>query len=174
MAAAKIAEAVTLEEALIWLTPKERMAVLTQPQLVASLVKLRGNPDLIQGAVEEFLRTQPILSSGRSVKHDMEWHGVTLKAGDMVQCLNPSGNFDPARFENPRLFDPTRKGNRHFTFVGGVHLCLGAPLARRELRTLLDEWFKRIPEFRVKPGADTTVFPGLLSIRNLPLVWDVA
>ena len=45
MAAAKIAEAVTLEEALIWLTPKERMAVLTQPQLVASLVKLRGNPD---------------------------------------------------------------------------------------------------------------------------------
>ena len=136
--------------------------------------QLRGNPDLIQGAVEEFLRTQPILSSGRSVKHDMEWHGVTLKAGDMVQCLNPSGNFDPARFENPRLFDPTRKGNRHFTFVGGVHLCLGAPLARRELRTLLDEWFKRIPEFRVKPGADTTVVPGLLSIRNLPLVWDVA
>jgi hypothetical protein len=42
-----------------------------------------------------------------------------------------------------------------------------------ELRTLLDEWLKRIPEFRVKPGADTTVFPGLLSIRNLPLVWDV-
>jgi cytochrome P450 len=136
--------------------------------------QLRSHPELIQGAVEEFLRTQPILSSARTVKHDMEWHGVTLKAGDSVQCLNPSGNFDPARFENPRLFDPTRKGNRHFTFVGGVHLCLGAPLARRELRTLLDEWFKRIPEFRVKPGADTTVFPGLLSIRNLPLVWDVA
>jgi cytochrome P450 len=90
-----------------------------------------------------------------------------------VQCLNPSGNFDPTKFANPQKFDPTRKVNRHFTFIAGVHVCLGAPLARMELRTLLEEWFKRIPEFRVKPGADTTVFPGLLSIRNLPLVWDV-
>jgi len=133
--------------------------------------QLRADPSLINGAVEEFLRTQPILSSARSAHKDFEWHGVQIKAGDSFSCLNPAGNFDPARFENPRVFDPTRKGNRHFTFVGGVHACLGAHLARRELRLLLEEWFKRIPEFRVKPGADTTVFPGLLSIRNLPLVW---
>ncbi len=145
-----------------------RMAL--EPEIQA---QLRANPELIPGAVEEFLRTQPILSSSRSVKQDMVWHGVTLKAGDSMQCLNPSGNFDPAKFDNPRDFDMTRKGNRHFTFVAGVHLCLGAPLARRELRLLLEEWFKRIPEFRVKEGADTTVFPFLLSIRNLPLVWDV-
>jgi len=132
-----------------------------------------ANPDQIPSAVEEFLRTQPILSSGRSAKCDFEWHGVQIKAGDMFQCLNPSGNFDPAQFEDPRRFDPTRKGNRHFTFVGGVHLCLGAPLARRELRILLEEWFTRIGCFRVKDGADTAVFPFLLSIRNLPLVWDV-
>ncbi|MEY2927789.1 MAG: hypothetical protein RL367_2266, partial [Pseudomonadota bacterium] len=62
---------------------------------------------------------------------------------------NSACNFDPAQFTCPRDFDPTRKANRHFTFVAGVHLCLGAPLARRELRILLDEWFKRIPEFRV-------------------------
>ncbi len=145
-----------------------RMAL--QPEIQR---KLRADPSLIPTAVEEFLRTQPILSSARMAKKDFEWHGVTLKMGDWVQCLNPSGNFDPTRFENPRTFDPARKANRHFTFVAGVHLCLGAPLARLELRTLLAEWFKRIPEFRVKPGADTTVFPGLLSIRNLPLVWDV-
>jgi cytochrome P450 len=145
-----------------------RMAL--QPEIQR---QLRANPSLIPSAVEEFLRTQPILSSARCAKKDFEWHGVTLKAGDWVQCLNPSGNFDPTRFDNPRTFDPARKGNRHFTFVAGVHLCLGAPLARLELRTLLEEWFERIPEFRVKPGADTTVFPGLLSIRNLPLVWDV-
>ena len=112
-------------------------------------------------------------SSGRSAKHDFEWHGVTIKAGESVTCLNSSGNFDPAQFPNARTFDPARKINRHFTFVAGAHRCLGAPLARRELVILLDEWFKRIPEFRVKPGADTTVYPGLLSIRNLPLVWDV-
>jgi len=135
--------------------------------------RLRGHPELIQTATEEFLRTQPILSSGRSAKHDFEWHGVTIKAGESVTCLNVSGNFDPAQFPDPRTFDPARPINRHNTFVAGVHRCLGAPLARREIWILLDEWFKRIPEFRVKPGADTTVFPGLLSIRNLPLVWDV-
>jgi cytochrome P450 len=134
--------------------------------------ELRADPGLINTAVEEFLRTQPILSSGRRVKRDFEWHGVTLKAGDSIQCLNPAGNFDPAQFPDPRRFDPARSPNRHFTFVAGVHLCLGAPLARRELRILLEEWFRRIPRFRVKEGADTTVFPGLLSIRNLPLVWE--
>jgi cytochrome P450 len=134
--------------------------------------QLRGHPELINGAVEEFLRTQPILSSARSAAKDFEWHGLQIKKGDSFSCLNPAGNFDPARFPNPRVFDPTRIGNRHFTFVAGIHTCLGAHLARRELRLLLEEWFKRIPEFRVKPGADTTVFPGLLSIRNLPLVWD--
>ncbi|CAN7232128.1 cytochrome P450 [Phenylobacterium sp. LjRoot219] len=135
--------------------------------------RLRGHPELIETAVEEFLRTQPILSSGRSAKHDFEWHGVTIKAGESITCLNSSGNFDPAQFPDARTFDPARPINRHFTFVGGVHRCLGAPLARRELWILLEEWFNRIPEFRVKPGADSTVFPGLMSIRNLPLVWDV-
>ncbi len=143
-----------------------RMAL--QPEIQA---QLRAHPELINSAVEEFLRTQPILSTTRIAKLDFDWHGVTIRQGDTIMCLNPSGNFDPARFENPRVFDPARQANRHFTFVAGVHLCLGAPLARRELRLLLEEWFKRIPEFRAKPGADTSVFPWLLSIRNLPLIW---
>lgn len=145
-----------------------RMAL--QPEIQTMI---RENPELINGAVEEFLRTQPILSSGRRATRDFEWHGVQIKKGDGFSCLNPAGNFDPTQFENPRTFDPTRKANRHFTFIGGVHICLGAHLARRELRVLLAEWFKRIPEFKVKPGTDTTVFPGLLSIRNLHLEWDV-
>ncbi len=136
--------------------------------------QLRGHPELTNGAVEEFLRTQPILSSSRSAVKDFEWYGIEIKQGENFSCLNPAGNFDPRRFTNPREFDPTRTGNRHYTFIAGVHACLGAHLARRELRVLLDEWFARIPEFRPKPGADTSVFPGLLSIRNLPLVWDVS
>jgi cytochrome P450 len=134
--------------------------------------QLRGRPELTNGAVEEFLRIQPIVSPSRDVTKDFEWHGVLIKEGDKVCCLTPSGNFDSARFVNPRIFDPTRTGNRHHTFVTGAHTCLGAHLARRELRILLDEWLARIPEFCVKPGADTTVFPGMLSIRHLPLVWD--
>ena len=135
--------------------------------------RIRENPELIPGAVDEFLRTQPILNTRRIAKMDFEWHGVEIRAGEGVTCLNVAGNFDSSRFDNPRSFDPTRKMNRHFTFVAGVHSCLGAHLARRELRLLLEEWFKRIPEFGVKPGADATVYPGLLSIRNLPLVWKV-
>ncbi|MCB2060484.1 MAG: cytochrome P450 [Novosphingobium sp.] len=145
-----------------------RMAL--QPEIQTMI---REHPEWINGAVEEFLRTQPILSTARRATKDFEWHGVQIRKGDNFSCINPAGNFDPARFKNPREFDPTRKGNRHFTFVGGVHTCLGAHLARRELRVLLDEWFKRIPEFRIKPGTDSTVYPGLLSIRNLHLVWDV-
>jgi len=144
-----------------------RMAL--QPEIQRTI---RERPELINGAVEEFLRTQPILSSARTATKDFEWHGIQVRAGDSFQCLNPAGNFDPAQFTDPRTFDPERKANRHFTFVGGVHICLGAHLARRELRLLLEEWFRRVPEFRPKPGADTSVFPGLLSIRNMPLVWD--
>lgn len=135
--------------------------------------QIRENKDLINSAVEEFLRTQPLVNSGRKVKRDFEWHGVQIKAGDWVSVFNTSGNFDEAQFACPLTFDPARANNRHFTLAGGVHVCLGAHLARRELRVLLDEWFARIPNtFRIKDGVDTTVVPSLLSIRNLPIVWD--
>ena len=136
--------------------------------------RIRDNPELINTAVEEFLRTQPLVNSGRLVKRDFEWHGVSIRAGDWVTVFNSSGNFDEAQFACPHTFDPARTANRHFTLAGGVHVCLGAHLARRELRVLLDEWFRRVPQpFRVKHGADTSLVPGLLSIRNLPIVWDV-
>jgi cytochrome P450 len=144
-----------------------RMAL--QPEIQTTI---RERPELINSVVEEFLRTQPILGSMRRVTRDFTWHGVALKRGDQIQTLNCAGNFDPVQFADPRRFDPARKPNRHFTFTAGVHLCLGAPLARREIRILLEEWFSRVPEFRIKPGADTTVHPGLLSIRNLSIVWD--
>jgi cytochrome P450 len=134
--------------------------------------RIRDNPAIIPTAVEEFLRVQPLVNSGRKVKRDFIWHGVNIKAGDWVTGFNSSGNFDESRFSCPQICDPERAANRHFTLAGGVHLCLGAHLARRELRVLLDEWFRRIPlPFRIKPGADTMVVPGLLSIRNLPLIW---
>ncbi len=136
-------------------------------------IRIRDDKSIINGAVEEFLRMQPLVNSGRKVKRDFEWYGVQLKAGDWVSCFNTSGNFDEDRFECPHSFNPERKGNRHFTLAGGIHICLGSHLARRELRVLLDEWFNRIPNpFRVKDGVDTTVVPGLLSIRNLPITWD--
>ncbi len=144
-----------------------RMALDTELQ-----ARIRANPEIINSAVEEFLRVQPLVNSGRRIKKDFTWHGVDLKEGDWIACINSSGNFDEKQFACPRDFDPERKNNRHFTLIGGVHICLGAHLARRELRVLLAEWLSRVPPFHLKPGADTTVIPGLLSIRNLPIVWD--
>jgi cytochrome P450 len=134
--------------------------------------QLAADPSLVPTAVEEFLRMHPVVNSGRRAKHDFEWHGVTIKKGEQVQCLNAAGNFDPTRFAQPRRFDPARSPNRHLSFIAGVHICLGSSLARRELRILLEEWFKRMPEFRAKPGSDTSVYPGLLAIRHLHIVWN--
>lgn len=136
--------------------------------------RLAADRSLIPGAVEEFLRIHPVVFSGRRAKLDFVWHGQQIRKGDGFACLTAAGNFDPARFANPREFDPTRHANRHFTFVAGVHICLGAALARRELRILLDEWFQRMPEFRAKPGSDISCFPGLLSARHFHIQWDAA
>lgn len=133
--------------------------------------RLRDNPALIPGAVEEFLRMQPLVNSTRMLKRDWELHGVQMKAGDHVMCLNTVGNFDPKAFGCPRDFDPERRANRHHTLASGPHICLGAHLARQELKIGLEEWLSRVPMLRIADGADLTINPGLMSARNLPLTW---
>lgn len=134
--------------------------------------QLAADRSLIPGAVEEFLRLHPVVSSARRAKKDFVWHGQQILKGDSFTCNNAAGNYDPTRFPDPRTFNPARHANRHFTFVSGVHICLGAALARRELRIMLDEWFQRMPEFHAKPGSDTSCHPGLMSARHLHIEWD--
>jgi cytochrome P450 len=135
--------------------------------------KLRENPHLIPEAIEEFLRVSPTVNSARAVKEDHVLGGVQMKKGDRVSCLIAAANFDPAEFEDPRTFRTDRSQNRHLTFIAGPHRCLGSHLARRELGIALGEFLRRIPTFRIKPGADRTVVPGLIAMKHLPLVWDV-
>ncbi|MET0380074.1 MAG: cytochrome P450 [Spongiibacteraceae bacterium] len=134
--------------------------------------RLRDNPDLINPAVEEFLRTQPLVSSGRLVIKDHEICGQLVKAGDSVLCANNVGNFDPQIFESPRTFAPERANNRHFTFGGGPHLCLGIHLARLELRTALREFLRRVPFFKLAPGVACDAMPGLIAAPHVPILWD--
>jgi cytochrome P450 len=138
------------------------------PELQA---RLRANPDTHMEAVEEFLRLHPVVNSLRHVKEDHEIHGVQIKKGDVVTCLNIAGNYDAAEFENPRAFRVDRPSNRHFTLAGGPHRCLGSHLARREIRIALSEFLRRIPPFRLKPGADATIHPGLVATPHVPVVW---
>ena len=134
---------------------------------------LRDNPDLHAEAIEEFLRMNPTVNSARQAKVDHELHGVQIKAGDMVQCLVATANYDPSEFDDPRSFRLDRPSNRHLTLIAGPHRCLGSHLARRELRIALTEFLRRVPAFRLKPGADKTAVPGLVAIKHLPIVWDV-
>ncbi|MET0370407.1 MAG: cytochrome P450 [Sphingobium sp.] len=133
--------------------------------------QLRDHPELISSAVEEFLRTQPLVYSMRQLRKDLTMHDVKMKAGDWVQCLSATGNFDPETFENPRHFDPARKGNRHLTLASGPHICLGAHLARQELRIALDLWLKRVPMFSLVSDADRIVYPGLHATKNMHIAW---
>ncbi len=136
--------------------------------------QLRDNPELVSDAIEEFMRVQPLVNSSRLVLKDHEIRGVEIKKGDYVMCLNTAGNFDPAEFENPRDVRFDRPANRHFTLAGGPHRCLGSHLARRELRLALGEFLRRVPPFKLKPGADMTVHPGLIAAPRVPIVWDPA
>ena len=82
------------------------------------------------------------------------------------------------RHRHQRLGDPfdvrfDRDDNRHIAFGGGVHRCLGSHLARRELRVVLREWHRRIPDYRIKPGHEQLEYPhGLRHVKDLMLQWD--
>ena len=83
-----------------------------------------------------------------------------------------AGNYDPAKYRDPRNVRLDRQQNRHLTFVAGPHRCLGINLARYELRLALAEFLRRIPPFRMKPGEECVAMPGLLGAPHVPVVWD--
>jgi cytochrome P450 len=136
--------------------------------------QLIEDPSLITNAVEELLRRYAIVMLGREVAEDFELNGVLLKAGEMISCPTPLSNLDAEKFPDPLTVDFKRKIAAHATFGGGTHRCMGAMLARTELKIFLEEWLKRIPDFRVKPGAVIEATTDVTSvIPSLPLEWDV-
>ncbi|MEZ5378055.1 MAG: cytochrome P450 [Acidimicrobiales bacterium] len=102
---------------------------------------LRANPDKIDLAVEEILRwATPVLHMRRTAAEDTELAGTSIAAGDKVVMWYASANRDPDVFDDPFVFDLSRDPNPHFAFGGGgSHFCLGAFLARMEIKVLLEE-----------------------------------
>jgi cytochrome P450 len=128
--------------------------------------------DRIPAAVEEMLRwLTPVMVVPRSIAQDVEMGGVQLKAGDSVQLVLGSANDDEEVFGPPEV-DFGRDPNRHLAFGGSHHLCLGAHLARLELRVALDEFHQRIPDYRIADGADVHYSLGIRQAENLPLVFE--
>jgi cytochrome P450 len=135
--------------------------------------QLVDNPALIPKAIEELLRYEtPVMIVPREMKQDMELGGVSLNAGEGVTLVLGAANLDDDEFADPGV-DFDRPNNKHVAFGGGHHLCLGAHLARLELRVALEEFHARIPNYRIPTGTELRFSPGIRQADSLPLEWDV-
>jgi cytochrome P450 len=134
---------------------------------------LVDNPTHIPGAVEETLRYEPSsLAAARYVANDVELHGKVIPAGSALLLLFGSANRDERVFTDPDVYDVRRPITRHFSFSQGIHVCLGAALARLEARIVLEEVLKRFPGWQVDHEAAqfSTTNVGVRGWRSLPVV----
>ncbi|MDT7564652.1 MAG: cholest-4-en-3-one 26-monooxygenase [Pseudonocardiales bacterium] len=142
--------------------------------------KLAENPALIGTAVEEILRYMaPIEGTCRTAAADMEFGGVPLRAGTKIRPVYASANMDEEVFADPKRFRVDRDRSelrRHVTFGTGVHSCLGAALARRELALGISTLLRRIPTLELDPTEEPTRNTIFLvhGFDYLPIRWDPA
>jgi len=126
----------------------------------------------IDRIVEELLRRWSVTFSGRVLDQDYEMRGVQMKKGDRVTFILPACNFDPDVFPNPLEVDFDRPRKTILAFTVGVHSCMGGHLARLEVKIALQEWLKRIPEFKLKEGAHIEYRPGgVIGPEEVTLTW---
>lgn len=111
--------------------------------------RIIDDPDTIAEAVEEILRIEAAVVAGRRATRDVELGGVTIREGEQIILMLCSANRDETEFENPDDFDILRSPNRHISFGGGPHRCLGSHLARIELAVALEELHNRIPDYQL-------------------------
>ena len=123
-------------------------ALLQHPDQLAAL---RADPSLMPGAIEEMLRwATPVRNMNRTATADVEVNGQQVREGDRILLLYPSGNRDESVFADPFRFDIRRTPNDHVAFGAyGRHHCLGAPLARLELRVLFEELLRRLDDLEL-------------------------
>lgn len=149
------------------------LALLTHP---SELAKVRANPELMKNAVEEVLRYWGPLDTTlpRFATADLAIAGVEIPRGETILVGLSSSNHDPARFAQPEVFDITREdANRHVAFGKGIHVCLGAPLARMEGDVALTTLLARYPDLRLAiPAEEIRWKPGFLrALEALPLAF---
>ncbi len=131
------------------------------------LEKLRQDPGLIKGAVEEMLRyDSPLQFFKRWAMEDVEYKGHVFPRGTQMGFTYGSANRDPKVFAKPHSFDITRKERNHLSFGLGTHFCLGAPLARVELQTAVETLLRRMPHLHLADDAQVAFKPTYV-IRGL-------
>ncbi|MEU6716792.1 cytochrome P450 [Nonomuraea sp. NPDC046802] len=149
------------------------LALLSDP---SQPVRLRADPSLMAGAVEELLRYLSIIHLGptRTAVQDIELYGVRIAAGETVTISLPAANRDPDRFPDPDELLLTRPTGGHVAFGHGIHQCIGQQLARVELRVGLNALLRRFPELRLAVAQEDIGFRTdaiTYGVRSLPVTW---
>lgn len=149
------------------------VAVLTHPE---QLARLQADPSLAKNMVEETLRYWgPVDFVGRRfATENLEIADTEIPKGEQVTACLASANRDPEKFANPDVFDITRSdANRHVAFGRGIHVCLGAPLARVEGQIAFETLIRRYPELRLAIPEDELAWSGnfLRGFREVPLLY---
>jgi len=147
--------------------------ILTLLRHPDQLERLRRDRALLPLAIEEILRFEsPVQMTSRRVLEGGDFAGRRVKTGDALQLFLGAANRDPARFPEPDRFDLARSDNRHVAFGFGPHFCLGAALAREELRIALDHVLTRLPGLEL--AVDEVQWQPTIDFRGpvaLPLRW---
>ena len=130
------------------LQPGQRQVLTERPGLLAAT------------GVEEFIRwVSPISNMRRTATSGHDRHGQRIQAGEEVLLLYGAANRDPREFSRPDTLDVTRPRNRHLAFGHGAHLCLGAHLARLEIRVLFEEMLRRMPDWQLASPGEPQIAP---------------
>ncbi|MEO8806696.1 MAG: cytochrome P450 [Burkholderiaceae bacterium] len=137
--------------------------------------QLVENPELIPKATDEFIRRFGLSNTARLIKHDRDFHGAPVKAGEIIMVPIALASMDERRWgANAMDIDFDRRTEGHDTFGNGPHRCPGANLARVEIQTFLEEWLRRIPDFEISPGQRVVTLSGAVNgVQTLPLSWKV-
>jgi cholest-4-en-3-one 26-monooxygenase len=137
--------------------------------------KLQSNSDLMPGAIEEILRwTSPVGHILRVATADIEIRGQAIRSGDKVVVWTPSANRDEEVFIDPDRFDIERRPNEHIAFGYGEHFCLGAHLARMELRVMIEELLRRVPDIELAGPVERLHSIQLFGPKHMPVKFTPA
>ncbi|ACU70824.1 cytochrome P450 [Catenulispora acidiphila DSM 44928] len=152
------------------------LSILTLLRDPEQMARLRSDPGLIRGAVEELLRYLSIVHTGlpRVATEDVELNGRTIRAGDGVLLMINTANRDSEAFPDADSLDVGRDARRHLAFGFGVHQCLGQPLARAELQIALDVLLTGLPNLRLAVPFEQIPFRHdmlIYGVHRLPIAW---
>ena len=147
------------------------LALLENP---GELRKLRANPELVESAVEEIVRwTTPVIQFCRTPIRDVEIRGTKIRAGENLCLFYPSANRDEEIFPDGDVFRIDRQPNDHVGFGRGEHVCLGAHLARLEIRCVFEALRSRLVRAEVAGAVDRVRSSSVGGIKRVPLRWEV-